>query len=123
MVAALSTNRPEPKENIVMVRVAAKTRVWCDRGRVKLPRSRRGFFADAAAGEGGPTMRGPMGAQMTEMDEHRSREDRVLAKLRQGMNEESARKPPEPAMWPVIVIGSTAGAAMLAAGSVIGMFL
>jgi hypothetical protein len=68
-------------------------------------------------------MRSPVGAQMTEMDEHRSREDRVLAKLRRRMNEELARKPPEPAMWPVIVIGLAAGVAMLAAGSVISMFL
>ena len=27
-----------------MVRLAAQTRVWCDRGRPKLPRSRRGIF-------------------------------------------------------------------------------
>jgi hypothetical protein len=37
---------------------------------------------------------------MTEMDEHLPREDRV---------------PPEPAMWPVIVIGLAAGAVMLVA--------
>jgi hypothetical protein len=55
---------------------------------------------------------------MTEMDEHLSREDRVLAKLRRRA-EDYARNPPEsqPAMWPVIVIGSAAGVAMLAAGN------
>jgi hypothetical protein len=60
---------------------------------------------------------------MTEMDEHLSREDRVIAKLR-GRAEDYARKSPEiqPAMWPVIVIGLTSGAAMLAAGSVFAKF-
>jgi hypothetical protein len=60
---------------------------------------------------------------MTEMDEHLSREDRVLAKLRRRA-EDYARKPPEsqPAMWPVIVIGLSAGAAMLAAGIVFAKF-
>jgi hypothetical protein len=59
---------------------------------------------------------------MTETDEHLSSEDRVLAKLRRRLNEDLARKPPEPAMWPVIVIGLAAGAAMLAAGSVFAKF-
>jgi hypothetical protein len=60
---------------------------------------------------------------MMEMDDHRSHEDRVLAKLRQRA-EDYARNPPEipPAMWPVIVIGLTAGVAMLAAGSVFANF-
>ena len=52
-----------------------------------------------------------------------SREDRVLAKLRRRVNEHLAQKPPEPAMWPVIVIGLAAGMAMLAAGIVIDIFL
>src|ERR1700742_2628269 len=55
---------------------------------------------------------------LTEMDEHLSREDRVLARLRR-RSEDYARQPPErPVMWSVIVIGLSAGAAMLAAGSV-----
>jgi hypothetical protein len=60
---------------------------------------------------------------MTEMDEHLSREDRVLAKLRRRA-EDYARQPPEtqPAMWSVIVIGLSAGAAMLTAGSVFAKF-
>ena len=60
---------------------------------------------------------------MMEMDDHRSREDQVLAKLRQRA-EDYARKSPEgqPAMWPVIVIGLTAGAAMLVAGGVFAKF-
>jgi hypothetical protein len=60
---------------------------------------------------------------MTDMDEHLSREDRVLAKLRRRA-EDYARQPPEtqPAMWPVIVIGLSAGAAMLAAGHVFAQF-
>jgi hypothetical protein len=59
---------------------------------------------------------------LTEMDEHRSREDRVLARLRRRA-EENARQPPEkPVMWSVIVIGLSAGAAMLAAGSVFAKF-
>jgi hypothetical protein len=38
-----------------VVRPAAQTRVWCDRGRVRMPRSTGGaFFADAAAGGDGP---------------------------------------------------------------------
>jgi hypothetical protein len=60
---------------------------------------------------------------VTEMDEYLSREDRVLAKLRRRVNEHLAQKPPEPAMWPVIVIGLAAGMAMLAAGIVIDIFL
>jgi hypothetical protein len=44
------------------------------------------------------------------MDEH-PREDQVLAKLRHRAKE----VPPEPAMWPAIVIGLAAGAAMLVA--------
>jgi hypothetical protein len=60
---------------------------------------------------------------LTEMDEHLSREDRVLARLRQRA-EDFARQPPEkPMMWSVIVIGLSAGAAMLAAGSVFAKFL
>jgi hypothetical protein len=60
---------------------------------------------------------------MTEMDEHLSREDRVLAKLRRRA-EDYARNPPEiqPSMWPVIVNGVSAGLAMLAAGSVFAKF-
>jgi hypothetical protein len=59
---------------------------------------------------------------MMEMDDHRSREDRVLAKLRQRA-EDYARNPPEkPAMWPVIVIGLAAGVAGLAVGSVFAQF-
>jgi hypothetical protein len=59
---------------------------------------------------------------LTEMDEHRSREDRVLARLRRRA-EDNARQPPEePVMWSVIVIGLSAGAAMLAAGSVVAKF-
>jgi hypothetical protein len=60
---------------------------------------------------------------MTEMDEHLSREDRVLAKLRRRA-EDYARKSEEiePAMWPVIAIGLSAGAAMLAAGNVFAQF-
>jgi hypothetical protein len=59
---------------------------------------------------------------MTEMDEHLSREDRMLAKFRRRA-EDYARQPPDiqPA-WPVIVIGLTAGVAMLAAGSVFAKF-
>ena len=58
-----------------------------------------------------------------EMDEHRSREDRVLAKLRQRA-EDYARDPPEiqPSKWSVIVNGVSAGVAMLAAGSVFAKF-
>jgi hypothetical protein len=67
--------------------------------------------------------RADMGTQRTEMDEYLSREDRVLAKLRRRVNEHLAQKPPEPAMWPVIVIGLAAGMAMLAAGIVIDIFL
>jgi hypothetical protein len=52
---------------------------------------------------------------MTEMDEDLPREDRALVKLRRCAEEDLAREPPEPAMWPVIVIGLAAGAAMLAA--------
>jgi hypothetical protein len=60
---------------------------------------------------------------LTEMGEHLSREDRVLARLR-GRAEDYARQPPEkPVMWSVIVIGITAGAAMLAAGSVFARFV
>ena len=53
-----------------------------------------------------------------DFDEHLSREERVLAKLRRRA-EDYARQAPEPelAMWPVIVIGVGAGSAMLAAGS------
>ena len=60
---------------------------------------------------------------MTELDEHSSRENRAIAKLRQRA-EDYARKPPEiqPAMWPVIVIGLSAGATILAAGSVFANF-
>jgi anti-sigma factor RsiW len=60
---------------------------------------------------------------ITEMDEHFYREERVLARLRRRA-EDYARKPPEtqPAMWSVIVIGLSAGAAMLAAGSVFAAF-
>jgi hypothetical protein len=59
---------------------------------------------------------------LTEMDEHLSREDRVLARLRRRA-EDYARLPPEkPVMWSVIVIGLSAGAAMLAAGSVFARF-
>jgi hypothetical protein len=60
---------------------------------------------------------------MTEMDEHLSREDRVLAKLRRRA-EDYARNAPEiqPSMWPVIVNGVSAGVAMLAAGSVFAKF-
>ena len=60
---------------------------------------------------------------MMEMDDHRSREDRVLAKLRQRA-EDYARNPPEikPSMWPVIVNGVSAGVAMLVAGSVFAKF-
>jgi hypothetical protein len=60
---------------------------------------------------------------ITEMDEHLSREDRVLAKLRRRA-EDYARQLPEtqPAMWSVIIIGLSAGAAMLAAGSVFAKF-
>jgi hypothetical protein len=59
---------------------------------------------------------------LTEMDEHLSREDRVLARLRRRA-EDCARLPPEkPVMWSVIVIGLSTGAAMLAAGSVIARF-
>ena len=60
---------------------------------------------------------------MTEMDEHLSREDRVLARLRRRA-EDYARNPPEiqPSMWPVIVNGVSAGVAMLAAGSVFAKF-
>jgi Protein of unknown function (DUF3040) len=55
---------------------------------------------------------------LTEIDEHLSREDRVLARLRRRA-EDHARQPPEkPVMWSVIVIGLSAGVAMLAAGSV-----
>ena len=55
----------------------------------------------------------------TDFDEHLSREERVLAKLRRRA-EDHARQPPKSqrAMWPVIVIGLAAGSAMLAAGSV-----
>jgi hypothetical protein len=60
---------------------------------------------------------------MTEMDEHLSREDRMLAKLRQRANEDLACEPPEPAMWPVIVIGLAAGAAMLAARVFVKFFV
>jgi hypothetical protein len=61
---------------------------------------------------------------MTEIDEHLSREDRVLAKLRRRA-EDYARQQPEtqPVMWSVIVIGLFAGAAMLAAGSVFARFI
>jgi hypothetical protein len=39
------------RRRIVMVRLAAQTRVWCDRGRVILPRSGGAvFFANATAG-------------------------------------------------------------------------
>jgi hypothetical protein len=39
-----------------MVRLAAQTRVWCDRGRVILPRSGGAVsLADAAVGGGGTT--------------------------------------------------------------------
>jgi hypothetical protein len=59
---------------------------------------------------------------LTEMDEHLSREDRVLARLRRRA-EDYARQPAEkPAMWSVIVIGLSAGAATLAAGSVVAKF-
>jgi hypothetical protein len=60
---------------------------------------------------------------MTGMDEHLSREDRVLAKL-QRRAEDYARKSAEiePAMWPLIDIGLSAGAAMLAAGNVFAKF-
>jgi hypothetical protein len=60
---------------------------------------------------------------MMEMDDHRSREDRVLAQLRQRA-EDYARNPPEikPSMWPVIVNGVSAGVAMLVAGGVFAKF-
>jgi hypothetical protein len=64
-----------------------------------------------------------MGTQMTEMDEYLSREERVLTKLRRRVSEHLAQKPPEPAMWPVIVIGLAAGMTMLATGVVIDIFL
>ena len=57
-------------------------------------------------------------------DDSLSREDRVIAKLRQRA-EDYARQPPEvqPAMWSVIFIGLFAGVTMLAAGSVVANFL
>jgi hypothetical protein len=60
---------------------------------------------------------------VAEMDEHLSREDRVLARLRRRA-EDYARNPPEiqPSMFPVIVNGVCAGVAMLAAGSVFAKF-
>jgi hypothetical protein len=60
---------------------------------------------------------------MMEMDEHLSREDRLLAKLRR-RTEDYARNPPEiqPSMWPVIVNGVSAGVTMLAAGSIFAKF-
>jgi hypothetical protein len=60
---------------------------------------------------------------ITDFDEHLSREERVLAKLRRRA-EDYVRHAPEPipAMWPVIVIGVSAGSAMLAAGSAFANF-
>ena len=47
-----------------MIRPVAQTRVWCDRGRARLPRSRRGnFFGDALrrlAGAGESSGAGPV---------------------------------------------------------------
>jgi hypothetical protein len=61
---------------------------------------------------------------MTEMDEHLSREDRVLARLRRRA-EDYARNSPaiQRSMWPAIVNGVPAGVAMFAAGSVFAKFL
>jgi hypothetical protein len=60
---------------------------------------------------------------ITETDEHLSREDRMLANLRRRA-EDYARKSAEiePAMWPVIAIGLSTGAAILAAGNVFAKF-
>jgi hypothetical protein len=60
---------------------------------------------------------------LTEMDEHLSREDRVLARLRQRAEDYAHQPPEKPMMWSVIVIGLSAGAAMLAAGSVFAKFV
>jgi hypothetical protein len=59
---------------------------------------------------------------LTEMDEHLSIEDRVLARLRRRAEDYAGQPPEKPVMWSVIVIGLSAGAAMLAAGSVFAKF-
>jgi hypothetical protein len=50
-------HRIAPNRRRIVVRPAAQTRVWCDRGLVRMPRPTGGaFFADAAAGGDGPRM-------------------------------------------------------------------
>jgi hypothetical protein len=60
---------------------------------------------------------------ITDFDVHLSREERVLAKLRQRAEDYARQAPePQPAMWPVIVHGVSAGVSMLVAGSVFAKF-